>query len=57
MGDVLMADIERLHRAKVIEQIVEWLREFGDHPPAPWCARCNIADAIERGEPWDKNDG
>ena len=52
-----MPETVRLHRAKVTKQIVQWLREFGDHRPAPHCARCNIADAIERGEPWDKNDG
>lgn len=31
-------------------KIVAWLREFGNHPPAPNCERCNAADAIERGE-------
>ena len=30
--------------------IVAWLREYGNHPPSPDCPRCQIADAIERGE-------
>ena len=30
-------------------EIVDWLREFGNHPPAPNCPRCNAADAIESG--------
>lgn len=29
-----------------IEAQVEWLREFGNHPPAPNCPRCNVADQI-----------
>lgn len=32
------------------QAVVDWLREFGNHPPAPDCERCNAADAIERGD-------
>jgi hypothetical protein len=37
----------RLAQARAaIEAQVEWLREFGNHPPAPNCPRCNAADQI-----------
>ena len=50
-----MPDKPRLSaaRAKERAQIVGWLREFGNHPQRPDCVRCDIADAIERGEPWE----
>ncbi len=29
---------------------VAWLRQCGTHQMAPYCWRCNLADAIERGD-------
>ena len=36
-------------------KIVAWLREFGNHSPAPNCERCNAADEIESGA-WRERD-
>ena len=48
-----VADLLTTHAKDAADQrqaeIVDWLREFGNHPPAPNCPRCNIADELESG--------
>ena len=46
--EVMLAEQRGYDRA--IEQVVAWLEEFGNHPPAPNCERCNAAAAISAGE-------